>query len=69
MRKVLVLVLAIIVAASAKSVCTALWEISNTGNWPESWPIELEQLRAQSHTLYHTTATIVPDSVYRPGTV
>ncbi len=33
--------------------CTAyaLYSVSDTGNWPESWPDELEPLREQSRTL------------------
>ena len=29
----------------------AIWEVSDKGTWPESWPEELEPLREQSRTL------------------
>ena len=37
-------------------VCStyALWEIALEGRWPKDWPTELEPLRKQSRTLYHT---------------
>ena len=48
MRKSLALFLAIVFCSAAKS--SALYSVSNTGNWPDSWPKELEQLRGHSKT-------------------
>lgn len=33
------------------STAFALYSVSDTGNWPKTWPKELEPLRKQSHTL------------------
>jgi hypothetical protein len=58
MRGVLVLILALMAALLAPSTCGAHWAVSNTGDWPESWPAELESLRLQSRTLHHTGYTM-----------
>jgi hypothetical protein len=36
---------------SLGSTSYALYEVSDTGTWPKSWPAELEPLRKQAHTL------------------
>jgi hypothetical protein len=33
------------------STAYALYEVTNTGTWPKTWPAELESLRTQSRTL------------------
>ena len=42
--------LAAIVLCLAGSVY-ALYEVNDRGDWPKSWPAELESLRAQARTL------------------
>ena len=58
MRRVLVPTLTLMAAVSATSICSAIWEVSNTGNWPKSWPAQLEPLRAQARTLHHDGYTM-----------
>ncbi len=59
MRGVLVPTLTLMAALLAPSTCGALWSVSNTGDWPKSWPAQLEPLRPQSRTLHD-----VPHSVH-----
>jgi hypothetical protein len=40
-----------IAACAACSTASALWVVSDTGAWPESWPKALEPLRKQSSTI------------------
>jgi hypothetical protein len=42
---------AAVVYLIASPVVYALYEVSNEGTWPKTWPKELESLRAQSKTL------------------
>ena len=58
MRRVLILGLALLAAALATSECIAEWSVSKTGNWPKSWPAQLEPLRSQSRTLHHSAYTM-----------
>lgn len=58
MRKAFIASLVLLAAAFGTSVCSALWRVSNTGNWPKSWPAELEPLRSQSRTLHHSRYTM-----------
>jgi hypothetical protein len=44
-------VLATIALVAVSSVTLALYEVSETGTWPTSWPKGLEPLRKQSRTL------------------
>lgn len=53
MKNVLVQALALMAAVLAMSFCSAMWDVSNTGDWPKSWPAQLEPLRSQSRTLRH----------------
>jgi hypothetical protein len=55
MRRALVLTLTLTVAVLATSVGSAMWSVSNTGQWPKSWPVVLEPLRSQSRTLQHSS--------------
>jgi hypothetical protein len=50
MKRIIVFLAAIAVCAVC---CTAyaLYDVSNTGTWPKSWPAQLEPLRKQSRTL------------------
>jgi hypothetical protein len=46
--------IAFLAAAAFCAVCStayALYEVTDTGTWPKSWPSELEPLRTQSRTL------------------
>lgn len=46
--------IALLAAAAVFAACStayALYEVTNTGTWPKSWPAELEPLRKQSRTL------------------
>ncbi|HLW64989.1 MAG TPA: hypothetical protein VKS79_06670 [Gemmataceae bacterium] len=43
--------LAATVCFAASSTAYALYSVSFTGDWPKTWPKELESLRAQSRTL------------------
>ena len=58
MRRVLVPTLTLMAAVLATSMCSAIWGVSNTGNWPKSWPAQLEPLRSQSRTLHHDGYTM-----------
>lgn len=58
MRRILVPTLTLMAAVLAPSTCSALWRVSNTGDWPKSWPAQLEPLRSQSRTLHHTSYTM-----------
>ena len=50
--------LTLMAALLAPSTCGARWSVSNTGDWPKSWPAQLEPLRSQSHTLHHIGYTM-----------
>jgi hypothetical protein len=50
MRRKLALLIAIVLCGTAATVY-ALYEFSNEGTWPKTWPKELESLRMQSRTL------------------
>lgn len=50
MRRTTALLAAVIVGA-ASSAAYALYEVSDEGLWPKSWPAELEPLRGHSRTL------------------
>jgi hypothetical protein len=43
------------------STAYALYEVTNTGTWPKSWPAELEPLRKRSRTL---VGPLAPDRHY-----
>lgn len=58
MRKALVPILSLTVVALAVTVGFAMREVSDTGDWPKSWPAELEPLRSQSRTLSHSNYTM-----------
>ena len=49
MKRTTVLLAAIVLGAAASAY--ALYEVSDTGAWPKTWPAELEPLRKQSRTL------------------
>lgn len=49
--KKLVAVLAAIGVFAVCCTAYALYSVSNTGDWPESWPEEMESLREHSRTL------------------
>lgn len=40
-----------VIALLAVGPAYALYEVADTGTWPESWPLELDALRKQSTTL------------------
>ena len=44
---------------SAASSVYALYRVSNTGDWPQTWPKELEPLRKQSRTLCGPTFSLI----------
>lgn len=48
----------LIAAVLVTSICSAEWLVSNTGNWPKSWPAQMEPLRSQSRTLLHDDYTM-----------
>ena len=48
MKKTLLTALAVLIAASAAH---AMYSVSGTGDWPKSWPKEMEPLRKQAQTL------------------
>ncbi len=50
MKRTAVVLAAIVVFAVASAVY-ALYEVSNEGTWPKSWPKELEPFRMQARTL------------------
>lgn len=58
MRFSCLLLAAIVTLGGGASPCGALWEISGEGRWPDSWPEELEPLRAQSDTLSHISCDV-----------
>src|SRR3954467_15249845 len=41
----------VVVALAACSTALALYSVSFTGDWPKTWPAELEPLRKQARTL------------------
>ena len=43
-------ILAVLAAFAASSTAYALYSVSNKGEWPATWPKELEPLRNQSRT-------------------
>jgi hypothetical protein len=51
MKRTLVLIVAIAGFSAVCSAVYAVWDVSDRGAWPESWPKELEPLRVQSRTL------------------
>ena len=53
MKKILAIL--IVVALCLVGPAYALYEVSDTGDWPESWPKQLEPLRKQSRTLVGPT--------------
>jgi hypothetical protein len=42
---------AVVAVCALCSPAYALYDVTNTGTWPKSWPAELEPLRKQSRTL------------------
>ena len=50
MKRGIALLVAIVVCTACTAVY-ALYEVSNEGTWPRSWPKELEPLRKQARTL------------------
>jgi hypothetical protein len=46
--------LSMIIIVFAASISFAMYEIDDTGTWPDTWPNELESLRKQSRTLSHS---------------
>lgn len=58
MRRVFVCGMALSAAVLGTSVCFAVWIVSNTGDWPQSWPTQLEPLRSQSRTFRHDRYTM-----------
>ncbi|NND95785.1 MAG: hypothetical protein HKN47_00480 [Pirellulaceae bacterium] len=56
--KVILTMLPLVATLIATPFSFAMWEISNEGLWPKSWPAELEPLRSQSRTLHHTGYTM-----------
>ena len=53
MRRKPALAFAAVAAMLMSSVCFALWGVADSGVWPDSWPEQLDRLRAQSRTLRH----------------
>jgi hypothetical protein len=51
MKRTTAFFLAAIAFCAVCSTAYALYEVSFTGDWPKSWPAELEPLRKQSRTL------------------
>ncbi len=47
--------IAVLALLLTSSTAFALYSISETGNWPKSWPKELEPVRKQSRTLVGPT--------------
>jgi len=52
------LVAAIAVCAVASSAL-AVWDVSDTGAWPETWPKALEPLRKQSSTIQGSALNLI----------
>jgi hypothetical protein len=55
--------LAAIAVCAVCSTASALWLISDTGAWPESWPKALEPLREKSSTMTGSLADLVFHSI------
>lgn len=50
---------AAIAVCAVCSTATAIWGVSDTGAWPETWPKELEPLRKQSSTIRGSALDLV----------
>jgi hypothetical protein len=61
-KRIACLVLMGCVALLAAGWCLALVEVSDRGAWPDTWPKELDALRAQARTL--GVATGIQETVY-----
>jgi hypothetical protein len=55
--------LAAIAVFAACSAASAIWSVSKTGIWPESWPKALEPLRVKSSTATGSAANFVIHSI------
>jgi hypothetical protein len=53
------ILLAAIAFCLAGSAAWALWSVSDHGAWPQTWPKQLESLRAQSGTMQGGIANLV----------
>ena len=58
MRRILVPSFAVLAVTLATSFSSAMWDVSNTGDWPKTWPAQLESLRPISRTLGHSSYTM-----------